>query len=66
MMKLQVRDHSLDVLQEQQHVRRCMEDAAVECGSGGGRRGHVLNLGHGVTIDTPEDAVQQFVNAAKN
>ncbi len=27
---------------------------------------HILNLGHGVEKDTPEESVLTFVNAAKN
>ena len=36
-----------------------------ECVRKAGGRGHILNLGHGVLQGTPEEAVQQFVSAAK-
>ncbi|XP_020589296.1 uroporphyrinogen decarboxylase 1, chloroplastic isoform X2 [Phalaenopsis equestris] len=30
-----------------------------------GRRGHILNLGHGVLVDTPEEAVAHFFDVVK-
>lgn len=30
-----------------------------------GPRGHILNLGHGVLIKTPEEAVAQFFDVAR-
>lgn len=35
----------------------------VECA---GPRGHILNLGHGVLVGTPEEAVAHFFNVAKS
>ena len=42
-----------------------IQDAVRECVRKAGGRGHILNLGHGVLQGTPEEAVQQFVTAAK-
>jgi len=42
-----------------------IRDAVKECVRKAGGRGHILNLGHGVLQGTPEEAVQQFVSAAK-
>lgn len=42
-----------------------IEDTVRRCIEGAGRRGHILNLGHGVLQQTPENAVATFVNAAK-
>lgn len=39
-------------------VKQCIMEAGIE-----GR--HVLNLGHGVELDTPEDAVRCVVEAAR-
>jgi len=36
-----------------------------DCVAKAGKRGHILNLGHGVLQGTPEAAVQAFVDAAK-
>lgn len=42
-----------------------IEAAVARCIEQGGKKGHVLNLGHGVEKDTPEAAVAAFVNAAR-
>ena len=31
-----------------------------------GRRGHILNLGHGVLVGTPEEAVAHFFEVARS
>lgn len=31
-----------------------------------GRKGHILNLGHGVLVGTPEDAVAHFFEVARS
>lgn len=31
-----------------------------------GPRGHILNLGHGVLVGTPEEAVAHFFEVARN
>lgn len=31
-----------------------------------GRRGHILNLGHGVLVGTPEEAVAHFFDVARS
>ena len=31
-----------------------------------GPRGHILNLGHGVLVGTPEEAVAHFFDIARN
>lgn len=31
-----------------------------------GQRGHILNLGHGVLVQTPEDAVAHFFDVARS
>ncbi len=45
----------------EQDIRTAVKDCIAQAG---GR--HVLNLGHGVEKDTPEYAVEVFVDAAKN
>jgi uroporphyrinogen decarboxylase len=45
--------------------KECIEKAVRECIQDAGGRRHVLNLGHGVEKDTPEEAVEIFVNAAR-
>jgi len=37
----------------------------ADCVAKAGKRGHIVNLGHGVLQGTPEEAVQAFVDAAK-
>ncbi|KAK1320530.1 hypothetical protein QJS10_CPA03g00260 [Acorus calamus] len=38
-------------------------ERVVKCA---GQRGHILNLGHGVLVGTPEDAVAHFFDVARN
>ena len=40
--------------------------AVKDCCLKAGPRGHILNLGHGVLVGTPEDAVAAFFDAARN
>jgi len=40
--------------------------AVTDCIKGGGGSGHILNLGHGVVQQTPEEAVGLFVETAKS
>jgi uroporphyrinogen-III decarboxylase len=45
---------------------KSIESAVLACAKQAGLGGkHVLNLGHGVEQDTPESAVQCFVDAAR-
>lgn len=44
------------------NIRTAVSDCIEQAGRGGK---HVLNLGHGVEKDTPEHAVQVFVDAAR-
>lgn len=44
-------------------------DQSIEFGrvvSCAGQRGHILNLGHGVLVGTPEEAVAHFFEVARN
>lgn len=45
--------------------QKTIEDAVERCLSEAGRTKHVMNLGHGVEKDTPEEAVATFVQAVK-
>lgn len=38
-------------------------DRVVKCA---GPRGHILNLGHGVLVGTPEEAVARFFDVARS
>nr|XP_023897400.1 uroporphyrinogen decarboxylase 1, chloroplastic-like [Quercus suber]POE54749.1 isoform 2 of uroporphyrinogen decarboxylase 1, chloroplastic [Quercus suber] len=40
-----------------------MDKGVVKCA---GRRGHILNLGHGVLVGTPEEAVAHFFEVARS
>lgn len=42
-----------------------IERAVKACLRAGGRRGHILNLGHGILKGTPFEHVQCFLNAAR-
>lgn len=42
-----------------------IRDGVQQCVIKAGGRGHIVNLGHGVLQNTPESAVQAFVDAAK-
>jgi len=44
------------------NIRAAVGTCIQQAGCGGK---HVLNLGHGVEKDTPEHAVQMFVDAAR-
>lgn len=41
----------------------CAIARVVRCA---GRRGHILNLGHGVLVKTPEEAVAHFFDVVKS
>lgn len=45
-------------------VKECIQQATSTTSSGGVSK-HVLNLGHGVEKETPEEAVRIFVDAAR-
>ena len=42
-----------------------VEKAVKECVKAAGTRGHVLNLGHGVLVGTPEENVKRFFDVAR-
>ena len=42
-----------------------VEKAVRECVNAAGTRGHVLNLGHGVLVGTPEENVKRFFDVAR-
>lgn len=42
-----------------------IEAAVRDCLAKAGDRGHVLNLGHGVLVGTPEDAVAHMFDLSK-
>ncbi len=42
-----------------------IRDAVQSCLAGARHGPHILNLGHGVVKETPEEAVQTFCDAAK-
>ncbi|GBG00641.1 uroporphyrinogen decarboxylase [Raphidocelis subcapitata] len=46
--------------------RAAIEDAVVDCLTKAGPRGHILNLGHGVLVGTPEDAVAHMFELSKS
>jgi len=46
----------------QEFIRDRIYDTVKKAGT----RGHILNLGHGVLPDTPEDNVRFFFETAKN
>ncbi len=39
-----------------------IEEAILDCISKAGSKGHILNLGHGVLVGTPEESVEHFFN----
>lgn len=43
-----------------------VESAVRECCAKAGPTGHILNLGHGVLVGTPEEAVAKFFDTARN
>ena len=43
-----------------------IRSAVAECCRKAGPKGHILNLGHGVLVGTPEDGVAAFFDAARN
>lgn len=43
-----------------------IEAAVRDCLTKAGPRGHVLNLGHGVLVGTPEDAVAHMFDLSKS
>jgi uroporphyrinogen decarboxylase len=42
-----------------------IEDAVRDCLTKAGQRGHVLNLGHGVLVGTPEENVKLMFDLSK-
>jgi len=42
-----------------------IRDRIVDTSRKAGNRGHILNLGHGVLVGTPEDNVRFFFETAK-
>jgi uroporphyrinogen decarboxylase len=43
-----------------------IEAAVKDCVTKAGQRGHILNLGHGVLVGTPEESVAQVFNLSKS
>ena len=43
-----------------------IREAVRECCQKAGPTGHILNLGHGVLVGTPEEGVAAFFDAARN
>lgn len=43
-----------------------IRDAVQRCCAKAGPKGHILNLGHGVLVGTPEEAVATFFDAARS
>lgn len=43
-----------------------VEAAVKDCCKKAGPKGHILNLGHGVLVGTPEEAVAKFFDTARN
>lgn len=43
-----------------------IEAAVRDCVAKAGQRGHVLNLGHGVLVGTPEESVAHMFNLCKS
>lgn len=46
--------------------RGAIEEAVRDCLTKAGPRGHILNLGHGVLVGTPEDAVAHMFELSKS
>lgn len=45
--------------------QEAIEEAVRDCLTKAGERGHVLNLGHGVLVGTPEDNVAYMFDLSK-
>lgn len=43
-----------------------IEAAVRDCIAKAGRKGHILNLGHGVLVGTPEESVAHMFNLSKS
>ena len=46
--------------------QEAVEKAVKDCCLKAGPKGHILNLGHGVLVGTPEEAVATFFESARN
>ena len=42
-----------------------IEEAVKDCLAKAGPRGHILNLGHGVLVGTPEESVKYMFDLSK-
>ncbi len=43
-----------------------IEAAVKDCIAKAGQKGHILNLGHGVLVGTPEESVAHMFNLSKS
>lgn len=43
-----------------------IEASVKDCLAKAGRKGHILNLGHGVLVGTPEESVAHMFNLSKS